>query len=142
MATDYCKTSQFLISAYAPHNLDWAIIRAFSWHSVATMLSMVLRHDSLASTAEARAARSRIETLFQNRSSIDYLADNDGLWEPLQKLRMELAGKEGTFEVNNVESVSSMGASIDLSHFGWDGEGVSSIFSGWGDVHMPEASNR
>ncbi|KEF55103.1 uncharacterized protein A1O9_08756 [Exophiala aquamarina CBS 119918] len=139
MATDYCKTSQFLISAYAPHNLDWAIVRAFSWHSVATMLSMVLRHDSLASTPEARAARSRIEKLFQNRSSIGYLADNDSLWVPLQKLRMELAVKEGTFEAKNLESVSSMDASVDLSHFGWNGEGVSSMFSGWGDDHMPEA---
>lgn len=100
---------------------------------------MVLRHDSLTSTAEARAARSRIEILFQNRSSIDYLAGNDSLWQPLQKLRMELAGKEGSFEASNAETMSSIGAPIDPSHFGWDGEGVSSIFNALGDVHMPEA---
>ncbi|EXJ58021.1 hypothetical protein A1O7_05444 [Cladophialophora yegresii CBS 114405] len=94
LAVEYCKATQTLIDFYTPYSLDWAIIRAFSWHSVATMLSMVLRHEALSSSLEARAARHRIELLFQNRPSIDYLAGNDNLWEPLRMLRAELAVRQ------------------------------------------------
>ncbi|KAJ9609848.1 hypothetical protein H2200_006177 [Cladophialophora chaetospira] len=94
LAIEYCKTTHNLITFYTPYNLDWTIIRAFSWHSVATMLSMVLRHEALSNTPEARAARTRIEQLFQNRPSIDYLAGNDNLWEPLRMLRAELAVRQ------------------------------------------------
>ncbi|OCT50974.1 hypothetical protein CLCR_08109 [Cladophialophora carrionii] len=94
LAVEYCKATQTLIDFYTPYSLDWAVIRAFSWHSVATMLSMVLRHEALSNSPEARAARHRIELLFQNRPSIDYLAGNDNLWEPLRMLRAELAVRQ------------------------------------------------
>ncbi|KIW66396.1 hypothetical protein PV04_05732 [Phialophora macrospora] len=94
LAIEYCKASQTLIDFYTPYNLDWAVIRAFSWHSVATMLSMVLRHEALSNSLEARAARFRIEQLFRNRPSIDFLAGNDNLWEPLRMLRAELAVRQ------------------------------------------------
>ena len=94
LAVEYCKTSQTLIDFYTPYNFDWTIIRAFSWHSIATMLSMVLRHEALSNTPEACAASRRIEQLFQNRPSIDYLAGNDNLWEPLKNLRAELVARE------------------------------------------------
>jgi hypothetical protein len=94
LAVEYCKATQTLIDFYTPYSLDWAVIRAFSWHSVATMLSMVLRHEALSNSLEARAARHRIEQLFQNRPSIDYLAGNDNLWEPLRMLRAELAVRQ------------------------------------------------
>ncbi|EXJ69104.1 uncharacterized protein A1O5_08039 [Cladophialophora psammophila CBS 110553] len=95
LAIDSCKSTQHLIGFYTPYSLDWAVVRAFSWHSVATMLSTVLRHEVLSNTPEARAASCRIEQLFQNRSSIDFLAGNDNLWEPLRVLHAELAAREG-----------------------------------------------
>ncbi len=94
LAIEYCKTSQNLILAYTPSDLDWTIIRAFSWHSVATMLSMVLQHEAPSNTPQARAARQRVEHPFRNRPSIDYLAGNDNLWEPLRMLRAELAVRQ------------------------------------------------
>lgn len=94
LATEYCKMSVHLISFYTPYSLDWVIVRAFSWHSVATMLSMVLRHEALSCSPEARAASQRIERLFRNRPSMDYLAGNDNLWEPLRRLHEELAARE------------------------------------------------
>ncbi|EXJ81065.1 hypothetical protein A1O3_07353 [Capronia epimyces CBS 606.96] len=128
LAIDYCKTSQRLIEFYTPHSMDWAVVRAFSWHSVATMLSMVLRHEALNCSPEARAARQRIERLFQNRPSIDFLAVNDNLWEPLQKLRDELAAREdsvgsaGGYEAfgaaEDVEPVSMTSTTIDPLLFG------------------------
>ncbi|KIW91904.1 uncharacterized protein Z519_07874 [Cladophialophora bantiana CBS 173.52] len=95
LSIDFCKSIQNLIGFYTPYSLDWAVVRAFSWHSVATMLSMVLRHEVLSNTPEARAASCRIEQLFQKRPSIDFLEGNDNLWEPLRVLRAELAGREG-----------------------------------------------
>ncbi|KIW32936.1 uncharacterized protein PV07_04447 [Cladophialophora immunda] len=113
LAIDYCKSTQNLITFYTPYSLDWAVIRAFSWHSVATMLSMVLRHEALSTTPEARAASSRIERLFQNRPSIDYLAGNDNLWEPLRVLRAELAARERAVAAA-AAAVAQNGVGVDV----------------------------
>lgn len=92
------------------------------------MLSMVLRHEALSTSPEARAARHRIEGLFQNRPSFDFLTGNDNLWEPLQKLRDELAAREGsvvtaraynTFAFPDpADAVSMTSTTIDPSLFG------------------------
>ena len=61
LAIEYCKTTHNLITFYTPYNFDWAIIRAFSVALRRNMLSMVLRHEALSNTPEARAARQRID---------------------------------------------------------------------------------
>ncbi|EXJ90606.1 hypothetical protein A1O1_03709 [Capronia coronata CBS 617.96] len=142
LAIDYCKMSNHLTEFYTPHSLDWVIVRAFSWHSVATLLSMVLRHEALSNSLEARAARYRIERLFRNRPSVDFLAVNDNLWQPLQKLRDELAAREssvltpGRYELfgseDAADAVSVTSTTIDPSLFGPVDEGLPHI-EGWGD---------
>ncbi|OAL18896.1 hypothetical protein AYO22_10225 [Fonsecaea multimorphosa] len=127
LAIDYCKSTQNLISFYTPYSLDWAVIRAFSWHSVAAMLSMVLRHDALSETPEARAASSRIERLFQNRPSIDYLAGNDNLWEPLRILRAELTAREAAVAAARI----GMGG-VDVAGAG--GGSDAGTTDGWADL--------
>lgn len=118
MAIEYCKTSQNLIDLYTPHNLDWIVIRYFSWHSVAIMLSTVLRHQALERTPEARAARERIDNILQHRSSIDHLTGNDNLWQPLQRLRQELEAI--TTSDAQVDAVSMWDTNVDLEAFGID----------------------
>lgn len=104
------------------------------------MLSMVLRHEALSCTVEARAASQRIEKLFQDRPSFDYLAGNDNLWEPLQKLRAELAVREemaaplGGPGAEAGELVSLGATDIDPALFGMVVEGVPSVFEEWGDI--------
>ena len=148
LAIDYCKTSQNLITFYTPHALGWAVIRAFSWHSVATMLSMVLRHEGLIDTPEARAARGRIDRLFQDRPEIEYLAGNDNLWEPLRVLRAELAAREGRVEglpgagvsAGEGETVSMTSTVVDPALFGVQmggmGTGLQGVFEDWGDIRI------
>ena len=126
LAIEYCKETQNLITFYTPYNLDWTIIRAFSWHSVATMLSMVLRHEALSNTPEARAARQRIEHLFQNRPSIDYLAGNDNLWEPLRMLRAELAVRQA-LPVRTPQS--GIGVEGEMIQGPWSSDGGSDFVS-------------
>ncbi|OAP59884.1 hypothetical protein AYL99_04886 [Fonsecaea erecta] len=131
LAIDYCKSTQNLITFYAPYSLDWAVIRAFSWHSVAAMLSMVLRHEALSDTAEARAASSRIERLFQNRPSMDYLAGNDNLWEPLRILRAELAAREGAVAAAAAAAAAAR-SDMGLDVVGTGGSDAST--DGWADL--------
>lgn len=133
MAIEYCKTSQNLIELYAPHNLEWIVVRHFSWHSVAIMLSTVLRHQALEHTPEARAARERIDKILQHRSSIDHLTGNDNLWEPLRRLRQEL--ETITTADAQADSVSMWDTNVDLEAFGIDEAQFRSFESSWGAPH-------
>ncbi|KAF2498521.1 hypothetical protein BU16DRAFT_524625 [Lophium mytilinum] len=85
-AVAYCETVQRLQEEYAPHHLDWILVRAFSWDSVAIMLTTLMKEHAHGSTTQGQRARARIERLFQHRLSIDYLAGNGNLWKPLLQL--------------------------------------------------------
>ena len=89
-AVDYCQHVQDTRLNYINQRLDWVIERAFCWHSLAIMLTTVLRNHAISNTPEAKWARQRITEIFRDRPSIDYLKGNDTLWEPLERLRSEL----------------------------------------------------
>ncbi len=86
----FCDTVQAIRAKYAAYRLDWAIIRVFSWHALATELSLVLGDDVISNSVEAKSAREKIARVFRDRPSIDYLKGNDSLWQPLERLRAEL----------------------------------------------------
>ncbi len=89
-SVEYCKKMQRLAKEYAPHNFGWAILHQFSWHSLATMLSTVLRHHSLSDTPEARSVRSKIANLFDDRLTIGYICSTNGLWKLTTQMCNEL----------------------------------------------------
>lgn len=81
---------QSIRDKYSDRRLDWAIIRVFSWHALATELSTVLSNDAISTSAEAQRARQKIAKVFRDRPSIDYLRGNDSLWQPFNRLHAEL----------------------------------------------------
>lgn len=99
------------------------------------MLSMVLRHECLSDTPEARAASQRIEHLFRDRPSFDSLAGNDNLWEPLRKLREELGRREDSAVAQAAEMdaarVSMTETDIDPALFGLVSDRC--VFESWLD---------
>jgi hypothetical protein len=58
------------------------------------MLTSVVRDHWLEPTEQRQRARGRIDRLFQNRPTIDYLAGNGSLWKPLLRLWMEFENLE------------------------------------------------
>jgi hypothetical protein len=74
---------------YSKTHLEWIFIREFSWHSVTIMLTSVLKDHWLEPTDQRQRAQGRIDRLFKNRHTIDYLAGNGNLWKPLLRLWME-----------------------------------------------------
>ncbi len=90
IAVEFCDTVQAIRDKYAQRRLDWAIIRVFSWHALATELSTVLSNDAISTSPEAKRAREKIAQVFRDRPSIDYLRGNDSLWQPLERLHAEL----------------------------------------------------
>lgn len=100
-STEYCKRIQSLCREYDDHHFSWAVILQFSWHSMATMLSTVLRHHSLSDTPESRANRSRISRLFDDRPTIGYLSGNNCLWRLVSQLHSELNNLESLDQTKN-----------------------------------------
>ena len=90
MALDFCDTVQQIRQKYETRRLDWAIIRVFSWHALATEISTCLSKDGIAITLEAESSRRKVAKIFRDCPSIDYLKGNDSLWAPLRRLHSEL----------------------------------------------------
>jgi hypothetical protein len=136
LCLDFCDTVQRIRDQYASRRLDWAIIRVFSWHALATELSTALSGDNVISTSdEARRAREKIAKVFRDRPSIAYLRGGDGLWEPLERLRAELemrtradqdARVQETFL--NTQTTNLMDADFAAMEGVWDGSDLWSKF--------------
>ena len=87
------------------------------------MLTNVMKNHALDPTERGQRAQGRVDLLFQNRHTIDYLAGNGNLWIPLQRLWEELrslgnSGSESHPQVHNVAvsdewPVSSLDFNVD-----------------------------
>ncbi|KAL7800320.1 hypothetical protein V8C37DRAFT_364865 [Trichoderma ceciliae] len=111
---EYCKKTRELIQEYEPYHFGWAILLQFSWHSLATMLSTVLRYHSLSDTPESRANRSRISGLFKDRVTIGYVSGNNNLWRLITQLCSELHHLELLDQTKNDEHGDHESTLFDL----------------------------
>lgn len=100
-SVEYCKRTQELSQYYEPYHFGWIILHQFSWHSLATMLSAVLRHHSLSDTPESRATRYSISKLFKDRLTIGFLSGNNSLWRLITQLCSELHRLESLDRTKN-----------------------------------------
>lgn len=87
LALENCKMLQSLSDLYKPSDLNWIVVRQFSWHSVGIILSTVLRDDALGTMARTGSFMQYVDQIMSSRTSVDYFAGNETLWELIKCLQ-------------------------------------------------------
>jgi hypothetical protein len=107
---------------YQSRRVDWAIVRVFSWHALATEISTCLSKDGIGTSSEAESSRAKIAKIFRDCPSIDYLKGNDSLWEPLRRLHSELEMRRFADEqmLNPPFDTSAIGCDPTWSNDTWE----------------------
>lgn len=108
---------QGLIDLYKPFNLDWIIVRQFSWHPIAIILSTMLQNSTLATLAQAGNFLQYVDQTMSNRAFEDFFAGNKTLWEPLDRMREQIRNLQANDAQSNT-ATSSQVMNVDWSAFG------------------------